>query len=121
MTLPSASATGLRSTFAMPGRVSSNVEICEPPSSDTTRPPSPAGSFRAQGARDEFPEFSHGSSGGASSHVYYYAKICDRETGSPRRGLGGAIRCNRLSVLGLSYLIVRVPRMSYARCGRQKN
>src|SRR5438270_189803 len=29
----SASATGLRSTLAMPGRASSNDEICEPPSS----------------------------------------------------------------------------------------
>src|SRR3954451_12957078 len=37
MTLPKASATGLRSTFAIPGRVSSRVEICEPPSSVTTR------------------------------------------------------------------------------------
>ncbi len=36
MMLLSASATGLRSTLAIPGNVSSRVEICEPPSSDTT-------------------------------------------------------------------------------------
>src|SRR4029078_7926974 len=73
MMLLNASATGLRRTLAIPGNVSSKVEICDPPSSDTTM-----SSFAERPGRRGRPphtaESSHQGSPLASSSTSYLVK-----------------------------------------------
>src|SRR5687768_11785934 len=106
-----ASATGLRSTCAMPGSVSINDEICELPSSVPTR--SSSGN-PLEGAN--VPEVTQSVKFFTSSTYYYFEVTSRRET----RGRGSHALVPS-SLIPRHYSITRCPTSSYARCGRQKN